>query len=337
MNGTDPGRPSGARIYDVLHRTTYRYDDQVDVSYGRAHLIPRHGDGQRRLSSAVEINPEPAEVREHTDFFANRSLYFAVTAAHTSLAVTARSRVAVQRAVPDRAALDGLPAPALWERPADGADPGDTGEVGAEERATDAAEAAREARQFVLPSPMTGRSEQVTAFAAGLGGPQASLAQLLETLLDRVAEDFTYATGSTDLATTLPEVLERRQGVCQDFAHLCVAALRARGLPARYVSGYVETHPPPGRPKLVGADASHAWASVFAPGLGWVDLDPTNRKLVDDDYVVTAVGRDYSDVPPLRGVIFTESGTSTMTVAVDMTRVEPGAAEPTTPARVPAG
>jgi transglutaminase-like putative cysteine protease len=125
----------------------------------------------------------------------------------------------------------------------------------------------------------------------------------------------------TTVSTPLTEVLERREGVCQDFAHLAVACLRGVGLPARYVSGYLETLPPPGRPRLQGADASHAWAAVLLPELGWVDLDPTNDRVVDDDYVITAWGRDYSDVPPLKGVIFTESKESTLDVAVDVLRI----------------
>ena len=128
-------------------------------------------------------------------------------------------------------------------------------------------------------------------------------------LVHRIHADFRYESGATTVKTTLPEVLERRAGVCQDFAHLAVGCLRSMGLAARYVSGYLETAPPPGRPKLLGADASHAWASVLVPGGGWVSLDPTNDQLLDGRYVTTAWGRDYSDVPPLKGVIFTESTT----------------------------
>ena len=143
-------------------------------------------------------------------------------------------------------------------------------------------------------------------------------------LIHRIHADFRYESGATTVKTTLPEVLERRAGVCQDFAHLTVGCLRSMGLAARYVSGYLETAPPPGRPKLLGADASHAWASVLIPGGGWVSLDPTNDQLLDGRYVTTAWGRDYSDVPPLKGVIFTESKTKhVLQVRVDVTLVEP--------------
>jgi transglutaminase-like putative cysteine protease len=165
---------------------------------------------------------------------------------------------------------------------------------------------------------MIGRADQVAEFAHDLLRPARSLDEVVVDLLDRIRHGFAYVSGATTVTTTLPEVLAAREGVCQDFAHLAVASLRAVGLAARYVSGYLETRPPPGQPRLIGADASHAWASVFAPGLGWVDFDPTNHKFVDDSYVVVAIGRDYSDVPPLKGVIFSESTENTLQVSVDM-------------------
>jgi transglutaminase-like putative cysteine protease len=174
------------------------------------------------------------------------------------------------------------------------------------------------ARQYLLPSPMIGRVDQVGEFAHDLMRPARSVDEVIVDLLERISSGFAYVSGSTTVTTTLPEVIAAREGVCQDFAHLAVASLRSIGLAARYVSGYLETQPPPGKPRAIGADASHAWASVFAPGVGWVDFDPTNHKFVDDSYIVAAVGRDYSDVPPLKGVIFTESTKNTMKVSVDM-------------------
>lgn len=296
---------SAPRTYDLVHTTEYTYDDEVTASYGRAYLIPRHGGRQRRLTSEFVVEPAPAELREHADFFGNRSVYFSVTAPHTRLTVTASSRVEVE--APARAAaLDGLG----WEEVRDRL--ADRGDLAAE---------LLEARPYVLPSPMVGRDPDVAAYAAGSLVPGASLLGAVTGLIERIHGDFAYVSGATDVRTTLPELLERREGVCQDFAHLAVGCLRSAGLAARYVSGYIETRPPPGRPRLAGADASHAWASVFAPGHGWIDLDPTNRQLVDDRYVLAAVGRDYGDIPPLRGVIYTESTVSKMRVAVDMVPV----------------
>jgi transglutaminase-like putative cysteine protease len=298
--------PAGARCFRLTHRTEYSYDAEVEVSYGRAHLTPRHGEGQYRLESRVDTDPSTAERNEHTDFFGNRSLYFVVRTPHRALTVHSHSLVAVDRPPADRDALRDLRARSVRDRLA--------GRM-------DLDPDVLAARPFVLPSPMIGRCPKVEAFAADLLRPARSLDEVLVDLLERIGE-FAYVTGATTVSTPLAEVLTRRQGVCQDFAHLGVAVLRSVGLAARYVSGYLETRPPPGRPRLVGADASHAWVSVWAPGLGWVDLDPTNRQFVDDSYVVTAVGRDYGDVPPLRGVIFTQSTHSTMQVSVDLAPVD---------------
>jgi transglutaminase-like putative cysteine protease len=141
-------------------------------------------------------------------------------------------------------------------------------------------------------------------------------------LLHGINSDFRYKSGSTTVRSTVDDLLRDREGVCQDFAHLAVGVLRSVGLPARYVSGYIETRPPAGKPKLRGVDASHAWASVFLPGHGWVDFDPTNDQFVDDRYLVTALGRDYGDVPPLKGIIVTDSRKSTLQVAVDVIPLE---------------
>jgi transglutaminase-like putative cysteine protease len=298
--------PPEARRYQLTHRTEYGYDEDVLTSYGRAHLIPRHGEGQHRLEYAVDTDPGPADFSEHTDFFGNRSVYFVVREPHRELTVTARSVVAVHRPGVDREALRDVRARTLRDRLAD---------------RSDLDPDLLDARPFLLPSPMIGRAPEVEEFAADLIRPGRSLDEVLVDLLERVGE-FAYVAGVTTVSTPLAELLTRREGVCQDFAHLGVAALRAIGLAARYVSGYLETRPPPGRPRLIGADASHAWVSVFAPGIGWVDLDPTNHQFVDDSYVVAAIGRDYGDVAPLRGVIFTESTHSTLDVSVDMTPLD---------------
>jgi transglutaminase-like putative cysteine protease len=294
--------PPGARRYQLTHRTEYRYDEDVQTSYGRAHLVPRHGEGQHRLEYTLDTEPGPVELSEHADFFGNRSVYFVVREPHRELTVTCRSLIDVHRPEVDRDALRDVRARVVRDRLADRADLDPD---------------LLDARPFLLPSPMIGRAPEVAAFATDLMRPGRSLDEVLVDLLERIGE-FAYVTGVTTVSTPLAEVLARRAGVCQDFAHLGVAALRAAGLAARYVSGYLETRPPPGRARLVGADASHAWVSVFAPGLGWVDLDPTNHQFVDESYVVAAIGRDYGDVPPLRGVIFTESKQSTMQVFVDM-------------------
>ncbi|HWJ85251.1 MAG TPA: transglutaminase family protein, partial [Cellulomonas sp.] len=168
------------------------------------------------------------------------------------------------------------------------------------------------------PSLRAVPGDEVRAWAAPSFTPGRPMAELLVDLAHRIRTELTYRSGSTTVSTTQAQLLAQRAGVCQDFAHLMIAALRAHGLPARYVSGYIETRPPAGREKLRGADASHAWVSAWVPGAGWVDVDPTNDQFVDDRYVVLGWGRDYHDVPPLRGVVFTEGSGSRLSVAVDL-------------------
>ena len=225
---------------------------------------------------------------------------------HDQLVVSATSVVEVTRTGVDLDALDAR----TWEQARDvlRADP----RLRAEEAG------------FLLASPRLGLAGRLPDFAADVLEPGRPLGQTLRRLIHGIYRDFSYRSGATTVTTPLDDVIARRQGVCQDFAHLAVASLRWAGLPARYVSGYLETVPPPGQPKLQGADASHAWVSVLVPDFGWIDLDPTNDQVVDAGYIVTAWGRDYTDVTPLKGVIFTESTASTMRVAVDVTRLSVG-------------
>jgi transglutaminase-like putative cysteine protease len=300
------------RSYLVRHRTEYVYEEEVTASYGRAYLTPRDAPGQWTRRSEVRVDPQPELLHASEDFFGNPSVYVEVHTEHTRLVVTGESEVEVDRPVPDLTGIDGW----TWERA--GETPGDWPDGGTVD--------ALAARQFVLPSPQVGFPPEVRGYANAVFRPGRGVGSAVLDLVRTIHADFAYTPGATTVTTPLRDVLRRRKGVCQDFAHLAVACLRVAGLPARYVSGYLETQPPPGQPKRQGADASHAWASVLLPELGWVDLDPTNDRLVDDGYVVTAWGRDYTDVPPLKGVIFTESSKSTLSVAVDVVRTTPGAA-----------
>lgn len=294
-----------ARTYEVRHRTRYTYDDEVTSSYGRAYLVPRDAPGQSCVGHRLVVEPAAGHLSESLDFFGNSSVYVEVHTPHTVLDVLAVSTVVVTRVAPDLSLLDGW----TWERAA--------AEVGSRPDGVDA-------REMLLDSPQVVASADVAAYVAGEFTPGRPLGAALAALVSRIHGDFTYRFGATSVSTTLAEVLERREGVCQDFAHLMVGCLRSVGLPARYVSGYLETLPPPGRPRLQGADASHAWVSVLVPDLGWVDLDPTNDQAADARYVVTAWGRDYRDVPPLKGVIFTEATKSTLDVEVDVLRIGDG-------------
>ena len=293
--------------YRVTHRTEYRYESEVSSSYGELHLLPRDLSGQTCRESRVRIEPEPHDYRERTDYYGNRTAYFAVLAAHTRLAITAESVVDVD--LDGRRAGLALAGDQPWE-------------VARDRLRLDRAGDLLEARDFLLDSPMVAVSPEVLAYATPSFPAGRPVIEALADLTSRIYRDFSFKPGATTVGTTLTELLERRAGVCQDFALLAIGCLRSLGLAARYVSGYIETFPPPGRPRLVGADVSHAWASAFVPGAGWVDLDPTNDQFVNDRYVTTAWGRDYRDVSPVKGVIYTESKNDEMEVSVDVLRLD---------------
>jgi transglutaminase-like putative cysteine protease len=285
--------------YQLTHATTYQYDKPVTVSWGRAHLVPGDVAGQHCVQATLDIDPIPAESGTHEDYFGNHSTFFCVRHPHTTLSVTARSTIEVCRQAPSMDRLNEL----TWEqvREAVAVNPVMT--------------------EFVLPSPRVRPAREIDTYARSIFTAKRPLGDALADLDRRIYRDFEYKSGATTVNTTTAQLLRKRAGVCQDFAHLGLACLRSVGLAARYVSGYLETQPPPGQVKLQGADASHAWIATYVPALGWVDLDPTNNQFVDDRYLVVAQGRDYGDVPPLKGVIVTESGKSTMDVGVDVVRV----------------
>jgi transglutaminase-like putative cysteine protease len=290
-----------ATTYRVIHRTEYRYEADVSPSYSQLHLAPRDLPGQRCLSTEIVVDPTPDDYRERVDFFGNRVAYVAIQEPHRSLTVTATSIVDVE----DLGSGVSLFADRPWE------------EVRDHVRATHTPDAI-DAVQFVLDSPVVAASPLFSEYAAPSFPPGRHLLDAVTDLSSRIHRDFTYKPGATSVGTTLDDVFARREGVCQDFAQVGIACLRSVGLPARYVSGYLETDPPPGRPKLDGADVSHAWLSVYVPQGGWVGVDPTNDQLVSDRYVTTAYGRDYSDVPPLSGVMYTEGRAERPRVLVDV-------------------
>ncbi|MFT4109758.1 transglutaminase family protein [Propionicimonas sp.] len=289
----------GRHRYRVRHLTRYTYDEVLEACYNRGVLQLRETPTQRVVTSEVVAIPPSDLVASHLDYFGNHSVYLETREPTLELTVSATSVVEVDWPEPDLAALD------AWT----------VGSAVAELAASlDAVELA----EFTLPSPLVAIGPKVRAYAASELAPDRPLGQAVDALCHRIFHDFAYRQGSTSVRTTLGELLDLRKGVCQDFAHLAVGCLRAVGLPARYVSGYLETSPAPGRQKLRGADATHAWASVLTPGGAWLDLDPTNDHFADSRYIVTAWGRDFSDVSPLRGVVFTEAGTSDLAVEVDV-------------------
>lgn len=286
--------------YRVVHHTRYAYSQPVVLAHNEARLQPRATPAQTCAASTVTVDPAPGQRAERADAFGNRVLYFALQEPHGQLEVTATSEVEVVAVATPHAS------PA-WETAL---------QLLAESRAPET----RLARQFRLDSPGAPVSPDVRAYAAPSFVPGRPLLEAVADLNRRIHRDFAFDPQSTTVATPLREVLEQRHGVCQDFAHLAIACLRAFGLPARYVSGYLETEPPPGLTRLQGADVSHAWFAVHVPDTGWVDFDPTNDLLPADRHVTTAWGRDYADVAPLKGVIF-GGGPHTLEVSVDMQRL----------------
>ena len=285
-------------IYDVRHRTTFGYEDRVSVSQHVLHLMPRNTSSQTRSKFDLTVIPDPNSMAVSNDYFGNVIHHLSVQEPHSELVIEAQSRVDVIARNVDNADL-GPP----WE------------EIVA------SVSASPSVAQFIYDSPYALRDAAVRNFALETfiaGRPIAAAAMDLTT---RIYTGFKYEGGVSDVSTPVKQVLEMRKGVCQDFAHLELACIRSLGLPARYVSGYLMTHPPAGKEKLIGADASHAWIAVWCgPSLGWIDFDPTNGLIPSIEHVTVAWGRDYGDVSPINGFIL-GGGSHEVRVAVDVTPV----------------
>ena len=290
-------------IYDVRHRTEISYEQQVSEAHHVLHMMPRSFDRQTRIAATLAAEPEPSRLTANEDYFGNVTHHLLLQEPHDKLVIDSFARVDV---VPRVEALDLAASPA-WEKIATMlADPeGD----------------AITAQQFIFESPHIVIGESVREYAAASFGAGRPVLAVAMELTERIFDEFKYDGGVSDVSTPVAKVLEMRRGVCQDFAHVQIACLRCFGLAARYVSGYLLTHPPPGQPRLVGADASHAWLSVWAGDIGWVDFDPTNRLIPTDEHITVGWGRDYSDVSPTNGFIV-GGGEHKVNVAVDVSPVE---------------
>ncbi|MDP3761037.1 MAG: transglutaminase family protein [Ramlibacter sp.] len=274
-------------LLHVVHETHYDYSPAVKTAQHMAHLKPANTGGQRLLEHELTIDPAPAHRGEAVDVYGNTGAFFSLRTRHDELKVVAESTVSTSAPVARHSRMP-------WE---------EVRELMRYHRGA----AYDPAAEFVFPSHYVPRHEDFVAYARPSFMPGRPLLEAARELMERVHADFEYDPEVTDVSTPVLEALELRHGVCQDFAHVMIACLRSLGLPARYVSGYLLTSPPPGRPRLVGSDASHAWASIYLPGNDehgeWADLDPTNNRAPGEDYVTLATGRDYSDVAPLRGVL----------------------------------
>jgi transglutaminase-like putative cysteine protease len=290
-------------IYRISHRTTYKYKYPVSAGNHVACLHPRTLPHHNVTRSELHIQPTPATRTERVDYFGNLLCFFTVQEPHKELVVESRSEVIVES---DATRWPKQSPP--WEE-------------AARALPNDLSPAALEAYQFGFESPRIRVRPEFAAYALESFTPGRPLAEGLLDLTARIHKDFRFDSKVTTVRTPTEEVFRKRRGVCQDFSHLQIACLRSLNLAARYVSGYLRTYPPPGKPRLVGADASHAWVSVFCPGVGWLDMDPTNNLVPSNGHVTLAWGRDYGDVSPLRGLIL-GGGAHTLKVAVDMEPIE---------------
>ena len=297
----------------ITHETGYDYAPVVETAQHITHLRPLNTASQQLVSHSLDVKPPPAQQTETLDVYGNTRTFFALDYAHSRLQVTAHSLVETQTPLPPPLTADGSPP---WEQVRERF----------RFRAGGIFDAAAE---FTFPSDYVPRHEDFAAYARPSFAAGTPLLVAANDLMQRIFKDFTYESLSTDVSTPAVDALAQRKGVCQDFAHIMIACFRAMGLPARYVSGYMLTMPPEGQPRLIGSDASHAWTSVYVPthdgsapplgGACWYDFDPTNNRSPGEDYVTLAIGRDYGDVSPMRGVIH---GGSRHTLHVGVT-VEP--------------
>ncbi|WOD13083.1 transglutaminase family protein [Pseudomonas sp. NyZ704] len=288
--------------YQLRHSTLYEYSGPVSLSHNEARILPRNLPWQWCTNAKLDISPNPVRMRERIDFFGNRVVYFSLESLHEELQVNVTSEIET-RPRPTQDFFSTI----AWEQ-------------AVRETAADIRYSNRdclEARLFMLDSPFIHQHESLANYALSSFAAGRNLLDAVLDLNQRIFNEFVYDPDFTTVATPLKEVLASRRGVCQDFAHLAIGCLRSLGLAARYISGYMETMPPAGQEKLLGADATHAWLAVFIPGWGWLEIDPTNGCVPDERYIVLGWGRDFADVTPLKGVM-TGGGEHKLTVAVDV-------------------
>lgn len=287
--------------YHIRHRTAYAYSGRIDLCHSIAHLRPREDDGQGLDAHRIDVFPEPAFQRERRDYFGNGTNYFSIQRSHKELEVISIATVTKQVVVPE------LPkAGVAWNEAKFDLNSKDPTGV--------------RLGNYLLPTDSLSFIGDLADFLTPSLAPGRDLMDLVFELMGRVYREFDYVPGATDTSTPLEKIMKQRKGVCQDFAHVMIAALRSIGIPVRYVSGYLETVPPPGQKKLQGADATHAWIEAYSPNCGWVGFDPTNDRIPGSQHIKICHGRDYFDVQPLKG-IFLGSGAQELIVQVDVERI----------------
>ncbi len=286
-------------IYRITHNTGYSYSAPASLSQNEIFLFPRNTPSQEVLECQLHIEPKPQYLHKRTDYFGNTAHVFMVQHQHDKLEVTVTSLVKTSQPVtpvPDTT----MPWESVVQRLTEHKKPSDL-----------------EAQQFIFASPLVPLLPESLNYVTPSFPKNTPILSCAIDLIRRIFTEFEYDKSASNVETTVEQALANKKGVCQDFALVAISCLRTLGLAARYVSGYLETFPPPGKPKLIGADASHAWVSIYIPDFGWVDLDPTNNLLANDTYITVAWGRDYGDVSPAKGVVM-GGGTHTLSVMVDV-------------------
>ncbi|MCB0685515.1 MAG: transglutaminase family protein [Saprospiraceae bacterium] len=289
-------------IYKVEHKTEYEYQDSATACYNIVFQKPLICSFQRLLFHEYKINPEPEIVEERIDFFENNYAYFSLEFPHKKLSVLSKSKVVItkpfwQDFVPENSVS--------WEKVV---------------RYLKSTSAANDIRQFCLDSTLVYQINGMQEYIREVFTPDKPILTAMLQFNSKIYKDFKYRSGYTDISTPLEKLFQERVGVCQDFAHFTIGCLRSLGLAAKYISGYIETIPAPGQKKLKGADASHAWLAIYVPDLGWVEFDPTNNLMVNQQHIRVATGRDFKDVVPMKGIVYS-SGTHKLKVAVDVQQI----------------
>lgn len=292
-------------IYRVTHNTGYKYSLPASLSQNELFLFPRNTPSQEVIESQLTITPQPQYLHNRTDYFGNIAHVFMVQHPHNELAISVKSLVKTTVPIIPRPDAT-MPWENVVQRLRSHVNPQDL-----------------HAQQFVFKSPLVSIGADSLNYVRPSFSPGAPVLVGAASLIQRIFREFAYDKLASNVETTVQQVLSNRKGVCQDFALVAISCLRSLGLAARYVSGYLETFPPPGKPKLVGSDASHAWISVYVPDFGWVDLDPTNNLMANETYVTVAWGRDYGDVSPVKGVVM-GGGIHELSVMVDVSAQKEG-------------
>ncbi|MBE0492492.1 MAG: transglutaminase family protein [Sulfurospirillum sp.] len=293
-------------IYNIYHETSFNYEGIVSFSHNLARLKPKSNKYQKLLDFSMKVTPHPYEIYDFYDIFHNNTSHMLIREPHEKFTVIGKSKVEILTSTIEEKIATCKTNSITYEA--------------AIKRITLFSPSDLFAKLFLFDSELIPKSSQkIREYAMQSFHPKRDLFEATKEFMTRIYEDFEFVAGFSDVTTPIEKIFEAKQGVCQDFAQFAISALRTIGLPARYMSGYIETIPPKGKQKLFGTDASHAWFSLYIPSIGWVDFDPTNNLIPRDQHILLGYGRDYYDISPLKGVVFS-SGESELEVKVDVSR-----------------